>query len=255
MSSVIGVIGGTALVEIGQLTDIVHYAIDTPFGKPSSDLSQGRINDQQFVFVSRHGVEHAIPPHQINYRANIWALREAGVSEIVAISSVGGIDEAMAPGTLLIPDQIIDYTWGRAHTFFDRDFSIHNHIEFTLPYDTQHRQSLLNRAVMCNQTVVDGGTMGVTQGPRLETAAEIKRMRQDGCEVVGMTGMPEAALARELKLPYACLAVVVNWAAGVVDGPISMDDIQAMLSDCSGRINEILLAYGQKTKNTTETRR
>jgi 5'-methylthioadenosine phosphorylase/5'-methylthioinosine phosphorylase len=242
--SIIGVIGGTALSKMKPLSNAAAYTIDTPYGKPSSELVQGEINKLKFVFLARHGEQHRIPPHLINYQANIWALREAGVSEIVAISTVGGITEKMSPGSLVIPDQIIDYTSGREHTFFDTSFSIDRHIDFTHPYDLQHRQSLMAGAAICNLKVIDGGTMGVTQGPRLETAAEIQRMKRDGCDMVGMTAMPEAALAKELGIPYVSLAVVVNWAAGVSDELISIDEINRVLADMANSVNEILLAYG-----------
>ena len=242
--AVIGVIGGTALSEIDQLANVITFTVDTPYGEPSSPLRQGTLNKQRFVFLARHGERHTIPPHAINYRANIWALRDAGVSEIVAISAVGGISDSMLPGSLVIPDQIIDYSWGRESTFFDRNFSIDKHTDFTHPYDPNRRQSLLNSAVICDQNIIDGGTMGVTQGPRLESAAEIQRMRRDGCDIVGMTAMPEAALARELDIPYAGLAVVVNWAAGITEENISMEDIQKVMAEATGKINEILVAYG-----------
>lgn len=242
--SMIGVIGGTALKNMSRLANVVSYAIDTPYGKPSSELRQGEINKLKFVFLARHGEQHRIPPHLVNYRANIWALREAGVSEIIAISTVGGITEKMSPGSLVIPDQIIDYTSGREHTFFDTGFSIDRHIDFTYPYDPQHRQSLMASAAICNLKVIDSGTMGVTQGPRLESAAEIQRMKRDGCDMVGMTAMPEAALAKELGIPYASLAVIVNWAAGISDELISIEEINRVLADTANSINEILLAYG-----------
>jgi purine nucleoside phosphorylase len=149
----------------------------------------------------------------------------------------------MSPGTLVIPSQLIDYTWGREQTYFDNDFLIENHSDFTNPYNAQQRQDLLNSAVICNHHVVDGGVMGVTQGPRLETAAEIVRMKKDGCDIVGMTGMPEAGLARELGVPYVCLAIVVNWAAGIAAEEISISGIERVLKNAGGKINEILAAY------------
>ncbi|MBN1380005.1 MAG: S-methyl-5'-thioinosine phosphorylase [Gammaproteobacteria bacterium] len=241
--SIIGVIGGTALTNIDQLRNVETLSIDTPYGRPSSDLTQGTINHQPFVFLVRHGIEHNIPPHLINYRANIWALREAGVSEIIAIATVGGITKMMAPGSLVVPDQLIDYSWGRAQTYFDEGFTLHNHIEFTHPYDQALRQRLLETAARCDLKIIDGAVMGVTQGPRLETAAEIERMKRDGCDLVGMTGMPEASLARELEIPYACLAVVVNWAAGVSRDDISMEGIEKVLREMEGGIGRILGGY------------
>ncbi len=243
-SSTIGIIGGTAIKDIPQLLNVSQVSISTPFGKTSSEITQGMLNQKRIVFISRHGIGHKIPPHLINYRANIWALKKAGADKIISIASVGSIRNDISPGDLVVPNQIIDYTWGREHTFFDQEFTIANHIDFTQPYDQKVRQSIIKSAASSNQKIIDGGTMGVTQGPRLETAAEINRMKIDGCDLVGMTGMPEAALARELGIPYACLAVVVNWAAGVSKNEISLSDIEKVLAETAGSIEEILVAYG-----------
>ena len=241
--STIGIIGGTALKHLPQLTDVCQISIDTPFGDTSSIVTQGNINHKRFVFIARHGSKHNIPPHLINYRANIWALQKAGAEKIIAVASVGGINKQMSPGTLVIPDQIIDYTWGRVHTFCSEEFTVNDHAEFTHPYDQSARQSLLNAAMADGQKVINAGTMGVTQGPRLETAAEINRMQIDGCDLVGMTGMPEAALSRELNIPYACLAVVVNWAAGISEtDKIKLQAIQAVLNNTAGDVDKILSA-------------
>jgi len=166
------------------------------------------------VFLARHGAPHTLAPHAVNYRANVWALREAGVREIIAINAVGGIGDAYPPGRLVIPDQLIDYTWGREHSYCGGAGRALQHVDFTTPYSASLRRRLLQAAPHVGLEVADGGVYGVTQGPRLETAAEIGRMARDGCDIVGMTGMPEAALARELELDYACCAVVVNRAAG-----------------------------------------
>ncbi len=241
--STIGIIGGTALTRLPQLTDVCQISIDTPFGDTSSDITQGIINQKRFVFIARHGSQHNIPPHLINYRANIWAMQKAGVGKIVSVASVGSINKQMSPGVLVVPDQIIDYTWGRAQTFFDQGFTMNNHVEFTHPYDRETRQSLLDAAKSGGQTIISGATMGVTQGPRLETAAEIKRLQTDGCDLVGMTGMPEAALARELSIPYACFAVVVNWAAGIGETDnIDLQAIQEVLNNTTGSIDKLLSA-------------
>jgi 5'-methylthioinosine phosphorylase len=172
------------------------------------------MNGGDIVFIHRHGFGHTIAPHEINYRANIWALKELDVTHIIATGAVGGITEHMSPITLVIPDQIIDYTHSRNQTFYENNQEPVVHVDFTRPYDEQLRTVMNSSAVELNLPVVSRGTYGAVQGPRLETAAEIKRLEADGCDIVGMTGMPEAVLARELGINYACCAVVVNWAAG-----------------------------------------
>lgn len=204
--------------------------VHTPFGEPSGPYSIGCFDNIDVVFQPRHGAGHTIPPHAVNYRANIWGMRELGVTKIIGMAAVGGISGQMSPGTLCIPDQIIDYTHSRKHTFFDDDQSPVTHIDFTLPYCEELRQALLAAGAKAGITLQDSGTYGATQGPRLETAAEIDRMEKDGCDVVGMTGMPETSLARELGLCYACCAVSVNWAAGRSADPIRMDDIEHYLA-------------------------
>ena len=212
----IAVIGGTGMntwpgLEIDSRRDFV-----TPYGMASAPLIEGRIAQTRAIFLARHGEGHKIPPHAINYRANLWALREAGVRSIIAIGAVGGIAPWFAPGEIAIPDDILDYTWGREHTYSDgRSGSSLQHCEMTQPYAPRLRRALLDAAVRAAVPVSGEGVHAVTQGPRLESAAEIRRLARDGADMVGMTGMPEAALARELELDYACLAVSVNWAAGV----------------------------------------
>jgi len=181
------------------------------------------------IFLPRHGAVHTIPPHRINYRANIWALRNIGVKQVIGMAAVGGIRADMGPGRVAIPDQIIDYTWGRGHTFFEQDLTHVTHIDFTDPYCEELRQTLISAGLEAGIDLVGDGTYGATQGPRLETAREISRLERDGCDLVGMTGMPEAALAREMGLCYACCAVVANWAAGKQAGPITMEEISANL--------------------------
>lgn len=212
--SEIAIIGGTGLTRLQGL-DITHReVVHTPYGEPSGPLTHGELSGQEVVFLARHGYGHTIPPHRINYRANLWALRSMGVSRVIAVAAVGGIREDLRPGTLVIPHQIIDYTWGRAHTFFEDDLEGVVHVDFTDPYCPDLRGRLLAAGAHCDHRVADSGTYGATQGPRLESAAEIDRLERDGCDLVGMTGMPEAALARELELSYACCAVVANRAAG-----------------------------------------
>lgn len=225
----LAIIGGTGLDSLGILQVDKREVVSTPYGEPSGPITRGNLFDTEVLFLPRHGYRHALPPHKVNYRANLWALRAMGAENILAVAAVGGISENMDPGILAIPDQIIDYTWGRSGTFFEDDLEQVTHIDFTHPYCEDLRQRLLSAAATGNVSVVDGGTYGAAQGPRLETAAEIIRMERDGCDLVGMTGMPEAALARELELCYATCAVVANWAAGKSEGVITMEEIENTL--------------------------
>jgi len=210
----LAIIGGTGLSQLEGLESVRHQVVSTPFGEPSGPLSIGRMSGCEVVFLPRHGYNHRIAPHEINYRANIWALKEMGITRILAVSSVGGITPAMQPGSLCVPDQIIDYTWGRPSTFFEGDLESVTHIDFSYPFAQPLRAAFLRSAAALSIPLIDGGTYGATQGPRLETAAEILRFERDGCDVVGMTGMPEAVLARECDMFYASLNVVANRAAG-----------------------------------------
>ncbi|MGF1616161.1 MAG: S-methyl-5'-thioinosine phosphorylase [Gammaproteobacteria bacterium] len=225
----LAVIGGTGLYALEGLEVEGREAVGTPYGEPSAALVRGRLAGLELLFLARHGENHGIPAHQVNYRANIWALRQAGASRIIAVAAVGAIRPGLIPGQLMIPDQLIDYTWGRAHTFFEQGPNPAVHVDFTEPYCEELRQSLMRAGERAGLPMVQGGTYGATQGPRLETKAEIARLARDGCDMVGMTGMPEAALARELALCYATCAVVANPAAGLGQGPLRMDDIQATL--------------------------
>jgi len=236
----LAVIGGTGLTQLTGLNIIKREPVKTPYGDPSSTLVFGELDGVEVIFLPRHGDRHTIPPHQVNYRANIHALHEAGVENIIAIAAVGGIREDMAPGAIAIPDQIIDYTWGRKHTFFEGDLDYVTHIDFTQPYSASLREALLAAATEAGLHPIDGGTYGAAQGPRLETAAEIQRMKRDGCSIVGMTGMPEAALARELDLGYATCAVSANWAAGLSEGEISMEEIDTILGEAMGSVDTLL---------------
>ena len=218
----LAIIGGTGLDELDGLEVRRSRTVATPYGEPSRPIQEGRLGDTPVYFLQRHGSPDAIPPHRINYRANIWALHSLGVGGIVGINAVGGIAPTMRPGRILIPDQIIDYTWGREHTFDDGGSGSLMHIDFTQPYDADLRLELIDAARASDCEYTSAGVHGVTQGPRLETAAEVQRMARDGCDVVGMTGMPEAALARELGVPYASICMVVNAAAGLDDLPLTM---------------------------------
>lgn len=224
------IIGGTGLTQLEGLTIRDAMFIDTPYGPASAEILRGSYAGREVLFLARHGHPHRIPPHQVNYRANIWALREAGATHVLAINAVGGINDKFKTGCFSIPEQIIDYTSGRAHTFYEGDLEHVTHVDFSYPYDQQLRRRLIAAVAACGYTCNNHGVYGCTQGPRLETAAEIKRMERDGCDIVGMTGMPETVLARELGLSYACLALVVNPAAGKLQGVITMAQIDAALN-------------------------
>jgi len=227
--SLLAIIGGTGLSQLSDLKILEHKTVDTPFGEPSAAYVVGEYQSKTVIFLARHGNPHTITPHKINYRANIWGLKHLGVTDIIAIAAVGGITAEMQPARIAIPHQLIDYSYGRKHTFFDEDLKKVTHIDFTQPYSESLRQQLLNAAKQTEINAYDGGVYGCTQGPRLETAAEIKRMENDGCDLVGMTGMPEASLARELQLNYANCSVVANWGAGKIAGEITMADIEKNL--------------------------
>jgi len=243
------VFGGSGLTSLATLVVRHSEVVRTPYGEPSGALTFGLLGDHEVVFLPRHGHGHTIPPHQINYRANLWAVREAGVDGVFAVTSVGGIREDFGPGALVVPDQIIDYTHGRQHTFFEGPESsigtAVSHIDFTWPYAVRLRQRILDAARRVGAAVHDGGVYGATQGPRLESAAEIRRMERDGCDLVGMTGMPEAALARELGLDYACLSVVVNHAAGkgASAQAIALEQLGAVMQGAMGRVHRILEGF------------
>lgn len=236
----LAIIGGTGVDELEGLEVVREHRVETPFGAPSRAIQEGQLGDATLFFLQRHGSPGAIPPHQINYRANLWALKSLGVDGIVAINAVGGITESMRPGRLLIPDQVIDYTWGREHSFDDGQGGQMMHIDFTEPYERALRQQLLAAAERAGISHEAAGVHGVTQGPRLETAAEIKRMARDGCDVVGMTGMPEAALARELDVPYASICMVVNPAAGLGDLPLTITMMREILVRESAVVRQLL---------------
>jgi 5'-methylthioinosine phosphorylase len=238
----LAVIGGSGLSQLAELEVRQRKVARTPFGEPSGPLTLGTIRGQALVFLARHGYGHTIAPHQVNYRANLWALKELGVARVVSIASVGGIRADLKPGMLLVPDQILDYTWGRAATFFEGAEAQVTHVDFTEPYAASERARILAAASACGEAIVDGGVYATTQGPRLETAAEITRLERDGADVVGMTGMPEAALARELDLSYAAIAVVANSAAGRGESAraIPLEQIGAVLEQAMGRVRRII---------------
>ena len=238
----LAIIGGSGLYSLGEEFHLADQCErQTPYGETSADVLLGRWHDLDIAFLPRHGSSHRVPPHLVNYRANLWALKQAGVSKIISVNAVGGISADMAPSTIALPQQLIDYSCGREHSFCDGSDEVVQHVDFSQPYSASLQASLKRAAVQLDLTIVDSGTYGCTNGPRFETAAEILRMRRDGCSIVGMTGMPEAGLARELDIEYACLALVVNWAAGIADSEISMDEIMANLERGIQQLRPLLL--------------
>jgi len=238
----LGIIGGTGLTQLSSLEATRQQVMRSPYGEPSGPLTFGRINGQQVVFLARHGYSHGIPPHMVNYRANIWALHAANVTHVLSVASVGGIRADLGPGVIGIPHQMLDYTWGRKSTFFEGDERGVVHIDFTHPYCEELRLRCIEAARLAGQQVVEGGVYATTQGPRLETAAEIDRLERDGADMVGMTGMPEAALAREQGLCYAAIAVVANYAAGRASSreSIRMEDIHSTMETALTKVRGIL---------------
>jgi 5'-methylthioadenosine phosphorylase len=238
----LAIIGGSGLTQLASLDVSRREVVRTPYGEPSGTLMFGRLGDRPVVFIARHGYGHTIPPHRVNYRANIWALKSVGADRVISVASVGGIRADLGPGKLVIPHQIIDYTWGRKTTFHEGMDQPVVHIDFTGPYDVPLRQQVLEAALAAGEAIADRAVYAATQGPRLETAAEIDRLERDGADIVGMTGMPEAALAREAELPYAAIAVVANYAAGRADSAhaIHFESIEAVLHESMTRVRRII---------------
>lgn len=238
----LAIIGGTGLTQLANLELTHRQVVRTPYGEASGPLTFGKLNGHDVMFLARHGYGHTIPPHAVNYQANIWALQAQGADKVVSVASVGGIRADLVPGALAVPKQLLDYTYGRKHTFFDGSDQPVTHVDFTHPYCETLRGSLLKAAGRSGQAIVDGGTYATTQGPRLESAAEIDRLERDGADMVGMTGMPEAGLARELGLCYAVVAVVVNYAAGRGESSegIHLDQINAVLKSSMMKVRTLL---------------
>jgi 5'-methylthioinosine phosphorylase len=239
----LAIIGGTGVYALAELADVETVEPRTRYGAPSGPIRIGTLAGRRVAFLARHGEGHGVPPHRINYRANLAALQQAGARRVLALNTVGGIAAQYGPGVLGCPDQLIDYTWGRIATLCEEPGTEVLHVDFGDPYTPGLRADVLEAARRAGVAVVDGGCYGATQGPRLETRAEIARMRRDGCDLVGMTGMPEAGLARELGLDYACLAIVANWAAGAGPDPdeaITLDDVLANVTAATGGVSRIL---------------
>ena len=239
----IAIIGGSGLDRLERLGIKASYRRPTAYGAPSAPIVRGDIDGVEVLFLARHGSDHHLPPHLINYRANIAALAALGASEIIATTAVGGISAQASPGTIVIPHQIIDYTYGREQTLYDGTSTSLNHIDFTSPYSARLRDDLIATADRVDGAILGDGVYGATQGPRLETAAEIKRLARDGCTIVGMTGMPEAALAREAGLDYASCSLVVNWGAGIGPTPITMAAIEKQLATGMTRLMDMVVEF------------
>lgn len=236
----VAIIGGSGLTNLKNLQITRREVVRTPYGEPSGAMVYGQLSGKNVVFLPRHGPSHTIPPHQVNYRANIWALKQSGIERVIAVAAVGGIADHLHAEDLVFPDQIVDYTYGRAHTFFDGEQKKVTHVDFTYPYCPELRALLIKAARQAGMAAVERGTYAATQGPRFESAAEIRRLERDGADVVGMTGMPEAALARELDLRYATIAMVVNRAAGKEEAIISLKEIEAHLEAGMSKVRRLL---------------
>jgi len=238
----LAIIGGTGLTQLSNLEITHRQVMRTPYGEPSGALTFGIINQHEVIFIARHGYGHTIPPHMVNYRANMWALQDQGAKRVVSVASVGGIRPDLQPGMIVVPDQLLDYTHGRFNTYFDGREKPVTHIDFTHPYSRAMRGQIIEAAKLAGEKFLDGGVYAATQGPRLETAAEINRYERDGADMVGMTGMPEAALARELGLDYAAIAVVVNYAAGRGDSRdgIHLDKLSSVTQPALVHVRNVL---------------
>ncbi|MET0332429.1 MAG: S-methyl-5'-thioinosine phosphorylase [Dyella sp.] len=241
----LAIIGGSGLYQFPGLENAQRHALETPYGDVSGAIVVGDFCGRRLAFLARHGESHSVPPHRVNYRANVWALHQLGARKVIGVNAVGGIRADMGPRVIVVPDQVIDYTHGRYTSFCDIEGAEVKHIDFSEPYTASLRKALLTAATKAGIAVIDGGCYGATQGPRLETRAEIARMKREGCDLVGMTGMPEAALARELGIDYACLALVANFAAGCGDeAEISIEEIFAHLAAATAEVPKIIGAWG-----------
>lgn len=250
MSIELAIIGGTGLYQLAVLQDVEAHQPVTHYGAPSGPVRIGTLAGHRVAFLARHGEGHSVPPHQVNYRANLMALKALGAQRVLALNTVGGITARFGPRVLGCPDQLIDYTWGRISTVCEEPGTEVLHVDFGEPYTRSLRDAVIAAAASAGVALVDGGCYGVTQGPRLETRAEIARMERDGCDLVGMTGMPEAGLAREMGLDYACLAIVANWAAGAGPDPdevITLQDVLDNVRATAGRVPLLLRALLAET--------
>ncbi len=234
----LGIIAGSGFYALDALSgaDMTRGSPLTPYGEAACAPIAGSWNDHQVAFLTRHGEKHDTPPHLVNYRANLTALQQVGVRGLLLVNCVGGIPPTLGPGRICVPNQVIDYTWGRESTFFDQGEV--RHTDLTEPFCAEFRAAIL--AAGASHDLHAGGVYGCAQGPRLETAAEVNRFARDGVDYVGMTAMPEVALARELEWPCAMLSLVVNYAAGRGEGVIDQTDVSRILAEGMPRVQKLI---------------
>ncbi len=241
----LAVIGGSGVYGLDGLEVGRRGRADTKYGRTSGELVEGELAGKPVAFIARHGEDHSVAPHLVNYRANVEALRLAGATRVLAVCTVGSIDAALLPGTFAVPDQIVDYTWGRDHTFHEAGDPI-PHVDFTDPYTPAWRAEILEALRSTGIEFADGATYAAVQGPRFESAAEIRRFRNDGCSIIGMTGMPEAALAREAGLDYAAICPVANLAAGLSEVELTAEEVFAAVSPMLEPIEALIAAVAAR---------
>ncbi|MCX7913294.1 MAG: S-methyl-5'-thioadenosine phosphorylase [Thermodesulfovibrionales bacterium] len=235
----IGLIGGSGLYDIEGINVLDEISLTTPYGIPSASYKVGEIEEREIVFLPRHGISHNIPPHKVNYRANIWGFKNLGVERIISVNAVGGINRLLQPGDILIPNQIIDFTFGRRiSTFYENDRVLH--VDFTDPFCSELSHNILKASENVGIKVVKGGTYICVDGPRLETAKEIEFFSSIGCDVVGMTVMPEAVLARELEICYSSICVVTNPAAGISTKKLTSKEVLIMMKSSLYKIKSLI---------------
>lgn len=234
-----GIIGGTGVYDPDMLSNVYETSVKTAFG--NVDVKVGSYNGRDVVFICRHGFNHSVPPHLINYKANIAALKLLGVKRVITTSAVGTLNESMPPGSLILLDQFIDLTSGREATFFNGGDEGVIHLDYTNPYCESLKGYILRAADDIGMDVVPGGCYVCTQGPRFETAAEIRMMKMMGADVVGMTNVPEVVLAREAEMCYASIAMATNWAAGMSDQPLTHEEVVDFMSDNVSKFKKLIL--------------
>ncbi|TYK49438.1 S-methyl-5'-thioadenosine phosphorylase [Actinomadura decatromicini] len=233
----IGVIGGSGFYSF--LDDIEEVRVETPYGPPSDPVAIGELAGRRVAFVPRHGRDHRFPPHKIPYRANLWALRSLGVRRVLAPSAVGSLTRDHGPGTLAVPDQLADRTSGREQTYYETGGAVH--VSFSDPYCPSGRRTAVSAARASGWDAVDGGTLVVIEGPRFSTRAESQWFASQGWTLIGMTGHPEAVLARELALCYTPLCLVTDLDAGIEEGEgVTMDEVLRVFGENVGRLRAVV---------------
>lgn len=244
----IGIIAGSGIQELGCEDIIATQKVETPYGPPSDLYRICNISGTEVIFLPRHGIPHHIPPHKINYRANLWGFSSLGVKEIISINAVGGINEGLSPGDIVLPDQVIDLTHGRENTFFDKEEVVH--IDFTEPFCNSLREMFCCAGEKAGIPLIRSGTYVCTNGPRLETKAEIQYFSRIGADIVGMTLMPEASLARELEICFASISVITNYAAGISKNKLTTTEVvetmRASIEKIRTLIREFLIIKKRK---------